>query len=142
MKFHLNQFSPHHPEEAASSSESSPTSKSSLSSFVRRQTASTSSLPINKVISGVHRNRLSQSFQRIRRRTKAVVDVEESPPHSNSVHYLPEEYKELNRSHADFEHFLTAVISDLEDKIEKLRRFKLAVDTSAHDKNFANLQVS
>ena len=137
MKFHLKQFSPHEDATSDSSSPSSSPPNSALRSFLKRQTASTSSLPINKVIAGVHRNRLSQSFQRLRRRQKATAEERNNESQSD----LPEEYKELNRRHADFEQFLSAVINDLEDKIDKLKKFKMSSDTSAHDKNFANLQI-
>ena len=100
---------------------------------------STSSLPSKQTRnsgSRISRNRLSYSFQRIRRRTR----VPEEEELNNNVSRLPDDYDQLKRVHADFEQFLNVVVDDLKEKVEKLRRFK-ALERTGQERSYSNLQL-
>lgn len=100
---------------------------------------STSSLPSKQASatgSRINRNRLSYSFQRIRRRSR----VPEEGELNNNVSRLPDEYDQLKRVHADFEQFLNVVVVDLKEKVDKLRRFK-ALERTGQERGYSNLQL-
>ena len=148
LKLHIRQLSLSESVCSSDDSESSsPSTSSSISpstsSFLTRQ-SSTSSLPSKKSRQsedGVSRSRhrLSYSFQRIRKRPKNLGEGESV--HNNNVSLLPEQYSELKKVHADFEQFLNVVVEDLTEKTEKLVKYKNSDSVTAHEENFANLQV-
>ena len=130
LKLHLRQL-PLQPHQRPPGVEEGP------GSLVRQ--LSTSSLPSKQARSSVQvitRNRLSHSFQRIRRRTR----VPEEGELNNNVSRLPDDYNELKRVHADFEEFLNVVVADLKEKVEKLRRFK-ALERTSQERSYSNLQL-
>lgn len=103
---------------------------------------STVSLPNKRVfqhVGGLKKARLSYSMKRIRRRTKNVDNSTEIE--TVSLSQLPDSYKDLKKIHSDFTQFLNVVVEDLTEKTEKLVKYKNSDSVTAHEKNFANLQV-
>ena len=86
----------------------------------------------------LQKTRLSYSLKRIRRRKKGDGVIESD---SVILSQLPDSYTDLKKIHAEFEQFLNVVVEDLSEKMEKLEKYKNCERVSAHDKNFANLQM-
>ena len=99
-------------------------------------TSSLPSKPARATGARINRNRLSYSFQRIRRRSRVLEEGELN----NNVSRLPDEYDQLKRVHADFEQFLNVVVVDLKEKVDKLRRFK-ALERTGQERGYSNLQL-
>ena len=121
-----------------------PTSPSCLetfrpSSLVRQP--STVSLPskrFSQQVGSLQKARLSYSLKTIRRKRKVNNAAEAE---TVNLSQLPESYKDLKKIHSDFKQFLNVVVEDLAEKMEKLQIYKNCDTVSAHDKNFANLQM-
>ena len=108
---------------------------------------STASLPTKKPAKHQHevvslrKARLSYSLKRIKRRKK--VHRPETVGDTVSLSQLPDTYKDLKSIHSEFKQFLNVVVEDLREKMENLQKYKTSdsVTMTAHEKNFANLQL-
>lgn len=102
-----------------------------MSAKLTRQ-SSTSSLPsLTRSRKESLRRRLSYSLKRAR---GVRVGQERREPNL-------ERFIELKQVHTDFERFLGVVQADLEEKLDKLKRFKASDNINIHDKSYASLQI-
>ena len=123
------------------SSPGSPTCQDVFGPSSLERQPSTASLPskrFSQQVGSVQKARLSYSLKRIRRRKKVNKAAEAETVNLN---HLPESYQDLKKLHSDFKQFLNMVVEDLAEKMDKLQKYKHCDTVTAHEKNFANLQL-